>query len=158
MTNGQHNDIVVMMIPDFVDIGASWKVLPPGVHDASLEEVRQRFATNEIRLRLFEGFMNGCESLAIAGCKVLYLDGSYVTEKQNPGDYDVCWDLSGGVDDSKVDPVLFDFSSARENQRRKYGGEYFPSNFLADGIKTFVEYFSVDKETGLEKGIIRIHL
>ncbi|MHC1781234.1 MAG: hypothetical protein AB9891_00495 [Anaerolineaceae bacterium] len=115
-------------------------------------------ATNEIRSRLFEGFLKGCESLASAGCKVLYLDGSYVTEKRNPGDYDVCWDLSGGVDEHKVDPVLFDFSYERKYQKKKYGGEYFPSSFLADGVMTFAEYFRVDKETGLEKGIIRIHL
>jgi hypothetical protein len=146
------------MIPEFIDIGAAWKVLPPGVHDASLEEVRERFATNETRSRLFEGFIKACQSLANAGCKVLYLDGSYVTEKRNPGDYDVCWDLSGGVDESKVDPVFFDFSYARKYQKRKYSGEFFPSSFLADGVMTFAEYFRVDKETGLKKGIIRIHL
>jgi len=42
------------MIPELVDIGSPWKVLPPGIHDATLDEVEGRFATNEHRKRLFE--------------------------------------------------------------------------------------------------------
>jgi hypothetical protein len=34
----------------------------------------------------------------------------------------------------------------------------FPSCATADGALTFVEYFSIDKETGLEKGLILVRL
>lgn len=37
-------------------------------------------------------------------------------------------------------------------------GEFFPSCATADGALTFVEYFSIDKETGLEKGVILVRL
>lgn len=126
LTNAQHNDIVVLMIPEFIDIGAAWKVLPPGVHDASLEEVRERFATNETRARLFDGFIKACQSLASAGCKVLYLDGSYVTEKRNPEDYDVCWDYPAAWMNAKW---IRSFSIFRTRESIKRGNiveNFFP--------------------------------
>ena len=29
-----------------------------------------------------------------AGVEVLYLNGSFVTAKPDPGDYDACWDMA----------------------------------------------------------------
>jgi hypothetical protein len=157
LTNNQHNDIVVFVIPSLVDIGAPWKVLPPGVHDATLEEVRSYFTNNPRRKAIFKGLSRACKSLKLAGCSVIFLDGSYVTEKTVPGDFDLCWDPIG-VDTNRLDPVFLEFKDHRASQKKKFGGECFPSSALADGSHTFVEYFQIDKETGLAKGIIRIHL
>ena len=158
MTDHQHNDIVVLMIPDFVDIGSSWRVLPAGIHNATLAEVEDCFATNEKRKQLFHGLKKACESLKAAGCSTIYLDGSYVTEKELPSDYDVCWN-SMSVDVKKLDPLLYDPSTnGRKKQKNKYGGEFFPASALADGSHRFIRYFQTDKDTGLEKGIIRIDL
>ena len=145
------------MIPETVDIGASWKVLPNGLHDATLDDVKHRFATNETRRMLYDGLRRACQSLQTAGCTVIYLDGSYVTDKPYPGDFDVCWDPTL-VDPNKLDPVFLDFSDRRKNQKKKYGGEFFPSSIRADGVHTFIEFFRIDKETGSEKGIVRIRL
>jgi hypothetical protein len=30
-----------------------------------------------------------------AGCKRVYLNGSFVTSKDEPGDFDACWDPTG---------------------------------------------------------------
>jgi len=147
----------VFVIPSLVDIGALWKVLPPGVHDATLEEVRACFATNPRRKALFKGLSRAHKSLKLAGCTVIFLDGSYVTEKSIPGDFDVCWDPTD-VDTTKLDPVFLDFLDKRASQRSKYGGEFFPSSTMADRSHPFVEYFQIDKDTGIAKGIIRIHL
>ena len=95
--------------------------------------------------------------MKIAGCKTVFLDGSFVTDKLYPGDFDACWDPAG-IDTNKLDPVLLDFSNRRKRQKQKYYGEFFPSSFLADGSRTFVEYFQMDKDTGGAKGIIRIQL
>ncbi len=43
------------MIPKFIDIGSIWKVLPPGIHEATLKEVEQRFAITDGR-RTFEEY------------------------------------------------------------------------------------------------------
>ena len=144
------------MIPDLVDIGGPWKVLPPGIHDASLEEVRLRYATDERRRMLFEGFKRGFLVLTAAGCTGILLDGSFVGEKEEPGDFDVCW-VPAGVDSSKLDPVLLDFSNRREAQKRKYGGESFPLNATAAPGAFFRDYFQRDRYTGKPKGIIRVH-
>ncbi|MCZ7665176.1 MAG: hypothetical protein M5U22_20615 [Thermoleophilia bacterium] len=80
-----------------------------------------------------------------------------MTEKPIPGDFDACWD-PGGVDLTLLDPVLLDYSHMRRAQKQKYHGEFFPSVLLADGTHTFLEYFQVEKNTGLSKGLIVIHL
>jgi len=140
-----------------VDIGSFWRVLPPGIHGASLDEVEKTFATNPRRKEIFNGFVLGCETLEKAGCLVVYLDGSFVTGKDYPGDFDACW-YPTGVDVKNLDPVLLDFKNKRAQQKKKYGGEFFPTAFLADGIITFLDYFQIDKYTGDKKGIIQIQL
>lgn len=145
------------MIPEMSDIGGIWKVLKPGIHDATLIEIEQHFATNEKRKELYQGFLRGCQALKYAGCSVIYLDGSFITTKPTPNDFDVCWDPYG-VDPTKLDSVLLNFDDQRRNQKQKYRGEFFPSSATADGYNTFVEFFQTDKETGRKKGIIRILL
>ena len=140
-----------------MSIGAIWKVLPPGIHDATFDDVAHSFATNAKRKTLYEGLVRGCQALKVAGCRTVYLDGSYITEKLSPGDFDVCWDPTG-VDPAKLDPVLLDFSNKRSNQKMKYGGEFFPSSAKADGSRTFIDFFQMDRESGNEKGIIQIRL
>lgn len=140
-----------------VDIGGAWDVLPPGLHEASIDEVELAFARDSRRRMLVDGIRRGCDSLQAAGCSMVYLDGSFVTAKPQPGDFDMCWDPVG-VNLSLLDPVLLDFSNGRFNQKLKYGGEFFPSTVLADGTLTFLDYFRVEKITGLEKGLILIRL
>jgi DNA-binding XRE family transcriptional regulator len=144
-----------VMIPGFVDIGGPLRVLPPGVHNASLNEVEDRFATSEHRKHLFIGFKNGIENLKKAGCRRVFLDGSFITEKPVPNDFDVCWD-STGVDVKKLDPVFLDFTDMRRKQKKRFYGEFFPASFLADSKHFFLDFFQVDKYTGNAKGIICI--
>ena len=132
-------------------------MLPPGVHEATFSDIERCFVTNERRKTLYEGLLRGCQSLKSAGCALVYLDGSYVTEKPTPGDFDLCWDPTG-VDPTELDPVLLDFDNRRRNQKQKYGGEFFPSSARADGSRTFVDFFRTDRDTGKEKGIILIRL
>jgi len=122
-----------------------------------MAEIESRFANNEVRKKLFDGFTRGVQALQDAGCKVVFLDGSYVTDKENPDDFDACWGPTG-VDPGKLDPVLLDFSPGRQLQRQKYGGEFFPSSAPADGVRPFVEFFQIDKYTGKAKGLIRVRL
>ena len=153
MTKHQHNNIVVYMIPDLVDIGGLWKVLPPGVHDATLEEVETRFASTDHRKRLFAGFKKGVKALCKAGCRKIFLNGSFITEKPIPGDFDVCWDTQG-VDPTKLDPVFSDFNDKRKKQREHFHGEFFPTHLHADERHIFLDFFQIDKDTGNAKGII----
>ena len=96
-----------------------------------------------------------------AGCSRIYIGGSFVTNKEFPGDFDVCWE-SQGVDRAllkQIDPVFFDMSNQRANQKAKYGGELFRANTIADPMsgKTYLDFFQEDRN-GNPKGIIAIDL
>lgn len=143
------------MIPELVDIKGPYQVLPIGIHDASMEEIEARYATNLRRKNLFLGFKKASEHLFKQGCQAIYLNGSYVTDKAQPGDYDAAWDANE-VDLTTVDDVLkFADKKSREQMKRKYGGEFFPFSvpvWEAQILKTF----QTDKHTGEKKGILRI--
>jgi hypothetical protein len=154
-----YNIIVVSMIPALVTLpGSPWTVLPPGEHAASLEDVATAFATNSWRRELFDGLVVAAGKLRLAGCSIIYLDGSYVTGKPIPGDFDACWDPSG-VDPTKLDPVFLEFANGRAAQKAAFKGEFFPSSMMcADVGQTFVDFFRLDRFTGKQKGIISIPL
>ena len=138
------------MIPNFVDVGGPWKVLPPGFHNATLEEVESRFATSEHRKRLFSGFKEGILALRKAGCRKIFLDGSFITDKAIPNDFDVCWE-DIGIDDTKLDPVFTDFSNRRKKQKDRFHGEFFPTGIMADGVHSFLDFFKLINIQGLLK-------
>lgn len=154
-----YNIIVVTMIPEFIQLpGAPWPVLPAGIHKVELSEVERRLATNGKRRDLFDGLLLACRELNAAGCEQLYLDGSYVTDKPIPGDFDAAWHPVG-VSATRLDPVFKDFSNGRAAQKAKYGGEFFPSTTRADSKgNTFVEFFQIEKFTELPKGVLLIDL
>jgi hypothetical protein len=142
------------VIPPFQSNGN----LPPGLHTATWEEVADRFGSTLERQRLLLGLRAALDALRAAGCRRVYLDGSFVTAKRAPGDFDACWDVTE-VDPALLDPVLLIFDQGRAAQKAKYGGELFPAQ-LPNGISglTFLEFFQIDKRTGRPKGIIVLDL
>jgi hypothetical protein len=146
------------MIPALVPLtGAPWDVLPPGVHAATFAEVATTFATNAKRRALYNGLLLAAAALRVAGCGRLYLDGSYVTAKTVPGDYDACWDPTG-MDRAKLDPVFLNFSSKRQAMKDKFGGEFFPANMPNTPTQSFLDFFQVERFTGKRKGILLVIL
>lgn len=142
------------MIPAF-DAGGN---LPPGIHFASWDEIVNRYATNTRRRELAGGLLDALRSLKHAGCRTAYLDGSFVTKKELPGDFDACWEITG-VEPGRLDPELLDFSKRRAGQKARYAGELFPAETAAEPAgTTFLDYFQRDRDTGQPKGIIAIDL
>jgi hypothetical protein len=142
------------VIPPFDESGN----LPPGIHPATWDEVTGRYATNNRRRQQLAGLLDALRSLASAGCSTAYLDGSFVTVKELPGDFDACWEVAN-VDPSRLDRELLDFSNGRAAQKRRYGGELFPAETAAEPAgSTFLDYFQRDRATGQPKGIIAIEL
>ncbi len=137
------------MIPPLDDDG----YLPPGIHEATLSEIEGRFAHTLIRRRLFQGLRRLAKALKGAGCRTLYLDGSFVTDKPDPGDYDAVWEYEGV--DNTIDPLLrdgWDLGAIKQ----EYGGDVFCR--MPDILdKDHVEFFQTDRD-GIAKGIIKIDL
>ena len=75
------------MIPGFDSSGK----LPPGIHAASWEQIVARLGFSARRKQLLQGLREALRLLKAAGCRLVYLDGSFVTGKPEPGDYDACW-------------------------------------------------------------------
>jgi hypothetical protein len=139
------------MIPPFDAAGN----LPPGVHKATWDEFVARFGTTSRRLALLAGLKAALDALRAAGCRRAYLDGSFVTAKPDPGDFDGCWETDG-VDPVRLDPVLATFDRGRQAQKAKYGGELFFAHAPADSAATrFVDFFQRDR-SGLPKGIVAL--
>ena len=118
-----------------------------------------RFGGNPWRQGLLMGLRAALENLSGAGCRSIYLNGSFVTRKDRPNDYDSCWE-EAGVDAAALDPVLLTFEFGRAAQKAKYLGELFPASAPADEEEglSFLEFFQTDKETGSAKGIIALDL
>jgi len=57
-------------------------------------------------------------SFRIAGCRRVYIDGSFVSAKEVPGDFDGCWEATG-MDLTSLDPVLLTFTQRRVAQKAR---------------------------------------
>jgi len=94
----------------------------------------------------------------MVGCRSIYVDGSFVTDKVRPNDYDACWDIHG-VKIEKLDTALLDFSDAgKVAMEVKYGGDIRPDAFSPTEIDaSYLEFFQIDRN-GERKGIVRLVL
>lgn len=142
------------MIPPFDEAGR----LPPGIHWADWDEFKARFSTNSHRERLLAGLKRALDALRIANCSTVFVDGSFVTAKEFPGDFDACWNMEGVVVE-RLDPVLLIFDNFRAAQKAKFRGELFPAQWQADPTgRVYLEFFQIDKERDGLKGIIALDL
>jgi len=136
--------------------------LPEGVHELSLEDFKLMFVYNNRRTQIFEGFLVLLKDLRAINCRVVYVDGSFVTSKEQPGDIDVCWEDDEEINWDLLDsnyPIFFDMNPPREAQQRRYHADVFPGSFYVgrSGI-LFKDFFQQHKETGNKKGIIKINI
>ena len=64
----------------------------------------------------------GIESLRRAGCRTVYIDGSFATSKEIPNDFDACWE-EAGVEPELLGPVLLRFDVGSAEQEARYLGK-----------------------------------
>lgn len=144
------------MIPNFQSNGT----LPIGIHWSTIEEIKEKLCFSAKRIQLVEGLERAIVSLKNAGCRTIYIDGSFSTSKEIPGDIDVCWETDNVDLDLliKIEPVLWDFSPGRRPQKDKFGCEFFPAETIAEfPDKTFIDFFQQDRD-GNPKGIIALKI
>ena len=125
---------------------------------ASWDEVVERFGWTPWRRRLLDGLAESLDLLAQAGCRRVWLNGSFVTAKEDPGDFDAVWD-SDDVDDDALDPIFgpLGMTDGRRLQKERFGGEWFPNVAEAGSGKFFATFFQHDRQARM-KGIVEIHL
>jgi hypothetical protein len=148
------------MIPEFEPVTGN---LPPGIHRATWDEIIARFGGTLERRELLDGFWLVVQALQEAGCKHIYLDGSFVTdveriEHRPPRDFDGCWDQTG-VDAPRLlnlaPALLLDSRWPRAQQKALYKGEMSIADLPADPVtgEAFLDFFQRDRQ-GRPKGIV----
>ncbi len=125
-------------------------VLPPGVHLVTWEDITERFGTTAHRRALLGGLREALAILGAAGCRVAYVDGSFVTDKEVPNDFDACWDTTG-VDLAALDPVFKELAAPRAAQKARFGGELFPDVVEAGSGLLFSEFFQRQRSGGAKE-------
>jgi hypothetical protein len=66
------------------------------------------------------------------------------------------WDIDG-VNPMSLNSVFFEFENERAAQKARFGAEFFPAQ-APQRLKTFLDFFQIDKQTGEPKGIIELLL
>jgi hypothetical protein len=134
-------------------------MLLPGIYIVPWSEFVSDYSFSLRRQYLFAGMKRAFIHFKNAGCKRIYIDGSFVTKKVEPNDYDVCWDVDG-VNFNLLDPMFHrDLCMGTQKHKLVYYGEFYPAPVIEGGSGlTFLDFFQTDRETGKRKGIIMIEL
>lgn len=130
--------------------------LPLGEHHASLDEVEATYGFSTGRRKLLmRGLRDAASNFEQSNVNTLWINGSFITDKEEPDDIDGCWEYTPYVDVAKLDPV---FIGSREAMKNKYGLDFFISNFIETGSGLpFPKFFQVNRD-GDPKGIIFVKL
>lgn len=141
------------MIPDF-DMVTGY--LPNGQHPASWDEVEHRFGWNDHRRRLLQGLLRLATALRDGGCRFFVIDGSFVTAKELPSDFDACCDYQGM---SPIELYRLRLMSGKDVMKAEYRGEvYAYAERVPTGHRfTFLEFFQRDRDE-IPKGVVLLNL
>ncbi|MFQ5565548.1 MAG: hypothetical protein ACE5EU_04215 [Paracoccaceae bacterium] len=141
-----------MPIPEFNELGE----LPPGEHEATLDEIEQRFGSaNAVRRRLMGGLRRAAANLAAAGVRKIWVDGSFITSKAHPNDIDGVWDSRSQVNYDLIDPVFGEPTTAR--MKEKFGLDFYENVIEAGSGKPFPYFFQTNR-LDEPKGIVVVQL
>ena len=145
------------MIRQFTEDG----LLPPGVHETNLEELKEKMGWSRKRSELLEGLEEALELMATGGVVRVYLDGSFLTDKDRPNDVDGCYDLAEDVtaeDLKRLAPIFPPNPSNRAEAKRRFGVDLFPAAAMELGSgQPFLRFFQTDRE-GRERGVLSVEL
>jgi len=139
----------------------SYGFLEPGVYDLNWEDFKEIFTFNNHRKKLFAGLELAISELRAVGCSQVYINGSFITRKEFPEDFDICWDEENVNLEllTRSYRGLIDFGHKMKTIKQRYGGDIVPMTSIADEKKgiIFLWFFQEDRQ-GRQKGIIRISL
>lgn len=117
-------------------------LLPPGDHECSLAEAEAAFVYNERRQDLWRQLLSYLDELrSFDRITAIYLDGSFVTDKADPGDIDIVVKF-----DSIIAWVLLQTERpelfASRTIRRQYELDVYPhAGNLREGETDIIEVF-----------------
>ena len=139
-------------------------LLPVGVHDCTLVDIREVFGlfrTSDRRIRLTAKLAEYLQQLGEAQIgRYLYVDGSYVTAKEEPDDIDLLLILREDVDlGGEVPPFEYNARSGKY-VKKKFGFDFFfgfEGDPSADRVLSLFRRVK-DSPADTEKGLLRVIL
>lgn len=148
-------NIPSMAIPTLEDRGGAYDYLPPGDHVATIDEVSHVFGSSTFRRRqLMDGLRQVVAKLREFGVETIWVDGSFISSKERPGDVDVIYVRPSGADTSQWGLL----SPSRRDAAKQYFGcdlwEHPSCGRHAGGkAKSIKQFFDTDND-GIDKGHI----
>ena len=138
-------------------------LLPPGLHDCSLEELQAVFGTfqeSDRRQQLFRKLVELVVACQRSGLfEALLVDGSFVTAKPAPNDIDLLAVLRPGHDFERDLPMSEYALVSRPLLRRRYAFDVIVAEATSELYQTYVTFFSqVRGLPELTKGLSRLRL
>ena len=138
-------------------------LLPPGVHEGSVAEIRERFGQfreTDGRVRLqakLEAFVAEVKATGLVAA--LIVNGSFTTGKARPGDVDLIVILRAEADlATDFRPDQYNVLSARR-VRSRYAFDVWYSTGAAETLEPVIEFFAqVRERPGLRKGMVKVTL
>jgi hypothetical protein len=103
------------------------------------------------------GLREAIELLSRAGCRAVYVGGSFVTSKDSPNDFDACWDNEGVslIFIHRLEPALL---GSLKEQLARFGGELGRAQAITPQTgKEFLSFLQSDKN-GNPRGVVAIDL
>lgn len=148
-----------MPIPTLTDDG----LLPAGVHDCTLDEIRDRFGAfqrSDRRCRLFERLESFVRAATASGIvTAIIVDGSFVTDKDEPSDVDVIVVLRTDHDfTATLRPMEYNVVASGPI-RRMYRIDALVARDGSENLQDAVDWFEqVRNRTRVRKGLLRLVL
>ena len=138
-------------------------LLPAGIHEATLDELRQRFGAfheSDQRPKLIARLMDLARAMQASGLfDELLIDGSFVTTKPAPNDIDILAVLKPGHDFERDLPMSEYSLVSRALLRRRFGFDVIVAERGSAVYKRHVDFFSCLREApNLKKGLVRLML
>lgn len=135
-------------------------LLPDGVHDCTLDEIRDQFGSfqrTDQRCRLFERLESFVRAAKASGIVVAVLvDGSFVTDKDVPSDVDVIVVLRGDHDYGAVLRPMEYNVVCRGQIRRLFRIDALIASEGSGDLDDYMKWFEqVRNRPGVRKGMLR---
>jgi hypothetical protein len=152
-----------MPIPNVDEHG----LLPNAIHDCTIEEIGERFGNDrwvndKLRCCRSELYAKFCEYATevrrLGFVQAILVDGSFVTDKAEPGDIDLALVLPASHDFGQdLRPFEYNLVSKRVVKQRRFPFDLFVVAEGSTGYDTVVKLFhDVKNRPGMFKGFLRV--
>jgi len=154
-----------MPIPSLTTDG----VLPPGVHTCTLEEIGAAFGTRAHSNQRMTLFTKLTELFALVRrsdlATAFYVDGSFITDKLDPGDIDILIALKQDHDWTRdIRPQIEYAVVDRKSLEKRFGFDIRVFSDASDPLNEYIQFFCKPNpkyhqhlvERGVVKGILQV--